>query len=128
MKNLRTIALISLSALSLTACVTTNPIYRDKLPPSTASAAGINKAKQGVKEQMKDPSSVQFRNVHGYKKGGNDAVLICGEVNAKNSFGGYTGFHYFTYLSGHLFVNKPADGCTFCENPFNEYWNEACKP
>lgn len=35
-----------------------------------------------VKNHLKNPSSAQFRNVHG----------ACGEVNAKNSFGGYSGF------------------------------------
>ena len=56
------------------------------------------------------------------------AVLLCGEVNAKNSFGGYTGYSHFTYLAGYLFVNKPAEGCVACEIPFNKYWNEGCKP
>lgn len=37
-----------------------------------------------------------------------------------------TGYDYFTYLAGYLFVNKPAAGCEVCENPFNKNWNESC--
>ena len=126
MKKLNTFTLLSIAVIGLSACVTTTPIHRDPLPASTASKAEIEKAKQGVRAQMKDPASVQFRNVRGYNKGG--MALLCGEVNAKNSFGGYTGFDHFTYLAGHMFVNKPAAGCDFCENPFNKNWNESCKP
>ena len=38
-----------------------------------------------VKNNLKDPESAQFQNVKGY----------CGEVNAKNSYGGYDGFKRF---------------------------------
>ena len=126
MNKFTVLSMMMAATLSLSACVTTAPVNRDPLPKSTASAAEIEKAKQGVRDQMKDPASVQFRNVRGYNKGG--AALLCGEVNAKNSFGGYTGFDHFTYLGGYLFVNKSAAGCTACENPFNKNWNESCKP
>lgn len=48
--------------------------------------------------KLKDPLSVQFRNVKIGKReqqGGDTAVIWCGEVNAKNSFGGYVGFSHF---------------------------------
>lgn len=41
--------------------------------------------KEYVKENLKDPESVKFRNVNNG----------CGELNAKNSFGGYIGFKRF---------------------------------
>lgn len=40
---------------------------------------------------LKDPASAQFRNVE-LKAGG---TILCGEINAKNSFGGYVGFRPF---------------------------------
>lgn len=126
MKRFSTFAILLLTVFGLSACVTNAVVYRDPLPPSTASKSYIQKAKQGVQAQMKDPSSVQFRNIQGYNKGG--MTLLCGELNAKNSFGGYTGFDHFTYVEGHLFINQPAAGCEVCENPFNRYWNESCKP
>lgn len=56
-----------------------------------------NETMKIVKSTLKDPESAEFRNVKGY----------CGEVNAKNSYGGYTGFDKF-YVSDQIpvFVNK----------------------
>ena len=42
---------------------------------------------------MKDPSSVQFRRVEIKMFKGNR--IVCGELNAKNSYGGYVGFKKF---------------------------------
>lgn len=47
-----------------------------------------NKTEEIVRGQLKDPSSAEFKDVKGN----------CGFVNAKNSFGGYTGFKRF-YVS-----------------------------
>ena len=41
---------------------------------------------------MKDPESVQYRNL---KMGDVLNGTLCGEVNAKNSFGAYAGFEKF---------------------------------
>jgi hypothetical protein len=49
---------------------------------------------QALKEKLKDPDSAQFRNLWfgSDKQYGNS---LCGEMNAKNSYGGYTGFYPF---------------------------------
>lgn len=60
----------------------------------TRIEAVIETAKAEVAAGMLDPTSVQFRNIAVAKVGGTD--VICGEVNAKNSFGGYVGFGSFT--------------------------------
>lgn len=49
--------------------------------------------KEGVTKRMKDPGSTEFRNVFVSRSSGSAAV--CGEVNSKNSFGGYVGFQRF---------------------------------
>jgi hypothetical protein len=61
-----------------------------------------------VAAQMKDPDSVQFR---GEKL--SSAGWLCGEMNAKNSFGAYDGFKRFTsrsegedYLEGVGYTGK----------------------
>lgn len=61
-----------------------------------ADSARIDLARNAVKEKLSDPGSAQFRNDRiteaepGIKaKGG---FYVCGEVNAKNRMGGYTGF------------------------------------
>lgn len=53
----------------------------------------IERGKAAVIATLKDPSSAQFRNV--VLKGG----AVCGEVNAKNAFGGYVGFQHFVWSS-----------------------------
>jgi len=54
----------------------------------------IAKAISAVRNTLKDPESAKFRNVH-VKKGSGAAVQ--GEVNAKNSYGGYIGFDRFYF-------------------------------
>lgn len=56
-----------------------------------ASAVTIAEAKRVVANGLKDPGSVQFRNVQQFKRTG----AVCGEFNARNSFGGYVGFAPF---------------------------------
>jgi hypothetical protein len=48
-------------------------------------------AKEMVKDRLRDPESVRYRNV----AAGPDGTHVCGYVNAKNSFGGYVGFMPF---------------------------------
>lgn len=51
-----------------------------------------------IKQSLKDPGSAKFRNIQkpikmwGSSTGLVHYWLICGEVNAKNGFGGYAGF------------------------------------
>lgn len=51
-------------------------------------------AREFVGGVLKDPASAEFRNQHG----------LCGEVNSKNSFGGYVGFKRFIAASRELVV------------------------
>lgn len=50
-----------------------------------------------VAELMKDPASVQFRSVKLHRVG--EIRFVCGEVNAKNSYGGYVGYAFLQTLS-----------------------------
>lgn len=43
-----------------------------------------------VKAELRDPASARFRNVRTMASG-----ITCGEVNAKNAVGGYSGFQKF---------------------------------
>ena len=51
----------------------------------------IAAVKVGVLDQLKDPGSAQFTNIRTIPAQGK----VCGEVNSKNSFGGYTGKQKF---------------------------------
>lgn len=55
--------------------------------------------RQAIKEikiNLKDPNSIQTRNIKIYKKRSSEAV--CGEFNAKNAMGGYVGYKGFVYM------------------------------
>lgn len=52
-----------------------------------------------VKQQLKDPNSALFSGIKTYKKI-DGSIEVCGYVNAKNSFGGYSGIApFYTLLS-----------------------------
>lgn len=69
----------------LTACAPGNP-----LPPTTLQTPEDAAVRNAIKGQIKDPESARFTAL---KAGRADdgSVLVCGFVNAKNSFGGYAG-------------------------------------
>lgn len=57
-------------------------------------AETIVAAERAVRAELKDPDAAQFRDVHAnYTE--EFGVVACGRVNAKNEFGGYTGFRRF---------------------------------
>jgi hypothetical protein len=64
----------------------------------TACDSDFDDAKRAIEKDLKDPSSVQYRNM----KKDNYGVQVCGEFNSKNSMGGYVGFKPFIYYS----INK----------------------
>ncbi|HFZ0817367.1 TPA: lipoprotein [Enterobacter cloacae] len=59
----------------------------------------ISLAKSEVAANLKDPASAQFRNVKVAKMmdadHGRVFAIVCGEINGKNGFGAYAGFHPF---------------------------------
>jgi hypothetical protein len=57
------------------------------------SEQAVEDMKKSVARSLKDPTSAQFRNVRlvPYING----KVLCGEVNGKNSYGGYSGFTAF---------------------------------
>jgi hypothetical protein len=53
-------------------------------------------ATAAVAAMLKDPESARFQGIYGMQWAGHPEVTsICGEVNAKNSYGGYAGFSRF---------------------------------
>lgn len=70
------------------------PIQTEAQTTTTIQHESVESTILQIKDRLKDPSSVQFRNIYinSLKTG---ATSVCGELNAKNSFGGYTGFNAF---------------------------------
>jgi len=57
----------------------------------------ISDAKDGLEKRLKDPDSVKYRNVQEYSEN-----VVCGEYNAKNSYGAYGGYETFIWRNGGL--------------------------
>ncbi|WP_112320575.1 hypothetical protein [Oceanibium sediminis] len=62
--------------------------------PAPLDPAAVTVARSTVSQRLRDPMSAQFRNERAYRTSAGDTI-ICGEVNARNGFGGYVGFHTF---------------------------------
>jgi hypothetical protein len=94
-------ASIGLAALVLAGCQTTaaqapapsaassDPI--EKGSPVSLTAAQNAAVKAGVRKSLKDPDSARFDDGFKAVKDSKGVVSVCGMVNAKNSYGGYTG-------------------------------------
>lgn len=52
----------------------------------------IKSAKKALADRMKDPDSVQFKDVVFVE----ETKAVCGRFNAKNNYGAYVGFELFT--------------------------------
>lgn len=58
----------------------------------------VEKGKEMVASSLKDPDSAKFQNVYMVEDsaiGDRHYGVLCGEVNSRNSFGGFTGFRRF---------------------------------
>lgn len=84
------------------------PVFAYKV--TKADQRDFNIMIEGIKSDLKDPDSAKFRNVFiSMYKG---KPTLCGELNAKNSFGAYTGYKRFLMI--------------FTDVPF-EMWLEHCR-
>lgn len=70
--------------------------------PQNESEA-IESAKQRILSDLKDPDSTRFRNVREFENG-----AVCGEYNAKNSYGGYVGYKHFGFTASGASIQPPA--------------------
>ncbi|KSJ59534.1 hypothetical protein GHV80_16555 [Pseudomonas aeruginosa] len=63
-------------------------------------------AMASVREVLKDPDSAKFSGLIGVRSisAPPDKYSICGKVNAKNSYGGYTGFTRFAVLDSSVIL------------------------
>lgn len=79
-------------------------------------------AEQQIRSGAKDPSSIEFRNQQLHQKTEYGAAA-CGEVNGKNSFGGYTGYKGFvvTEKDSKIYMEDSEN-----HNEFVKKWNKIC--
>lgn len=60
------------------------------------------RAQEAVRRSLRDPSSAQFRSLFPLL----GTRTVCGEVNARNAFGGLTGFRPFIVINGTAFIRE----------------------
>lgn len=77
-------------------------------------------SERSVKGVLVDPGSAEFRGFFPGEAGGYS--IACGEVNAKNSLGGYTGFSRYVSAGGDT---ATIEGVS---DEFQEVWMEFCEP
>ena len=117
--------------LSMGFCVANLP----KAPPSQEDEeenpfADVSKQRlwivqshETIRGRMRDPGSAEFRNSRFYS--GSGTAVTCGEVNAKNAFGGYTGYERFIAAG-------PLPDLAFVASDFgagesiNDVWEQLC--
>lgn len=58
----------------------------------------IHQAKKSIREQMRDPDAVKFRDVI-YIRDQRTGDKVCVEVNTKNGYGAYIGFQWFVWYA-----------------------------
>lgn len=82
------------------------PLPPEHNKPYQLSAKDLQIIQSTVSYPLKDPGSAQFRGIQAVTKQ-DGTIFVCGEVNGKNSFGGYTGFEPFTGMlsSGRFQIN-----------------------
>jgi hypothetical protein len=81
-------------------------------------------AEETIRYNMKDPSSVMLRDT----QLSHDGKVVCGQVNARNSYGGYVGFNRFIYPLERApsFVIDKDDDTDKQKSSFNKSWAELC--
>lgn len=57
----------------------------------TADRAYVDASLAKLRSSLKDPDSAKFYGIYAIQKPGQPRPSVCGAVNAKNSYGGYTG-------------------------------------
>lgn len=76
----------------------------------------IGAGQDRIASSLKDPESARFRNVFVSPRG----RAVCGEVNAKNSMGGYVGFKRFISAKDKSGIED--DGTYFADT----HWTDRC--
>ena len=82
---------------------------------AAAQAEAIERAEMLVKARLKDPFSAEFSDVRVLGTGAQERV--CGLVNAKNSFGAYSGSERFLVMMGSAYLGDQKPGKAVWSRP-----------
>lgn len=72
------------------------PVHQPKIEVIEVSDQNLEAAKEHLKKSLKDPYSAVIEEIYAVQIDGKEGLIsYCGLVNAKNSYGGYTGIKPF---------------------------------
>ncbi|MFI8480655.1 hypothetical protein ACIGCM_08805 [Pseudomonas sp. NPDC078700] len=98
---------VIISGCSSNSTVSTPPAEPNRPPviwtKQIATMDEQENAKATVVSKLKDPESARFGEIWAMQ-GTNGKRSVCGYVNAKNSYGGYTGQKMFSVSNSHLIM------------------------
>lgn len=108
--------LAMLFALSLAACGDGEAARR-----SIARDQQIMAAQDRVQAELRDPGSAEFLNVSIPHEG---ISTVCGNVNARNGFGGMSGAQRFIVTPGTVFLEERQEAVI--PGQFDGFWQQMC--
>jgi len=88
---------------------------------STKFAKVVLMGRREIEGLLVDPESARYRDVYLVSMPGTGGVLFCGQVNARNGMGGYTGYRKFIAVPGAQAWTEDTEG-------FAATWNDVCRP
>jgi hypothetical protein len=115
-KRLLTLAFVA----SVLAGCQTAQVEPERSSPVPLSSYQIVAIQEGVKAALKDPESARFGEIRAGRRPNGD-VIVCGWVNAKNGFGGYTGMEPFNGM----LADPSSDRFAFASAGGGRYGSEA---
>lgn len=121
----RVAALLALLAIGylfitdITESASTSRATRPQQTVEQSNSAWIAEMQIRVKAQLKDPDGAQFRDTYVSRKMG--VPLVCGHVNANNSYGGKTGFQRFAAAGDIMALEEQ-----MAPGEMDKFWNQAC--
>jgi hypothetical protein len=94
--------LVPLALMAISCGCTTSPSGLDlpKAEPISLTPAMVRSIENGLRVTMKDPQSLILGPVRAGVDRTSNTVVVCGYVNGRNSFGGYTGMQPFIGSAG----------------------------
>lgn len=102
-------------------------VYSAVLATSLCACAGDaerDRLRTVIGSALRDPASAQYRNDR-LVRHADGRVYYCGEINARNAFGGYVGFRQFMASSDAATISNPDDSDRVRE-AFAKFWKLNC--
>lgn len=112
---------LPIAVLVLSAGVSAGPEDAYDRTTDSKKIGWMQRGMEAVKSKLKDPRSAEFRGVY-FHRGTDGVPMTCGEVNAKNSFGGRSGFQRF--------ISAGEPSLTFLQEDvvdFDTAWTRFCR-